>query len=158
MDLVLWRHAEAEPGTPDVDRRLTPKGLKQAVRMAAWLAKGLPDDARVLASPARRTQQTAIALGRRFETRDELALGATVTSVLAAAGWPDSAATVVVVGHQPTLGEVAGYLLAGEPQPWSIRKGAVWWLATRPRDGRALATLRAAIGPDLVSGRGGQSR
>lgn len=152
MDLVLWRHAEAEPGTPDLDRKLTAKGLKQAVRMAAWLVRRLPQDARVLVSPARRTQQTAIALGRRYDTIDELAIGATVTSVLAAAAWPDSRVTVLIVGHQPTLGEVAAYLLSGEPQPWSIKKGAVWWLSTQMRDGRAAATLRAAIGPDLVSG------
>ena len=29
MDLILWRHAEAEPGEPDLGRRLTAKGLKQ---------------------------------------------------------------------------------------------------------------------------------
>ena len=33
MDLILWRHAEAEPGEPDLGRRLTAKGLKQAERM-----------------------------------------------------------------------------------------------------------------------------
>ena len=34
MDLILWRHAEAEPGEPDLERALTPKGVKQARRMA----------------------------------------------------------------------------------------------------------------------------
>src|SRR5436190_21449722 len=37
MDLILWRHADAEPGEPDIGRRLTAKGLKQAERVAAWL-------------------------------------------------------------------------------------------------------------------------
>ncbi len=40
MDLILWRHAEAEkanPGSDDLTRALTAKGEKQATRMAAWL-------------------------------------------------------------------------------------------------------------------------
>ena len=36
MDLILWRHAEAEPGEPDLGRRLTAKGHKQAERMGEW--------------------------------------------------------------------------------------------------------------------------
>ena len=38
MDLILWRHAEAEAGEPDDGRALTSKGHKQAEKMAAWLA------------------------------------------------------------------------------------------------------------------------
>src|SRR3954452_13252336 len=54
MDLILWRHAEAEPGEPDLGRRLTPKGLKQAARMAEWLDARLPDTCKILSSPAER--------------------------------------------------------------------------------------------------------
>jgi phosphohistidine phosphatase len=42
MDLILWRHAEAEEGGPDLERKLTPKGRKQAKRVAAWLLQRLP--------------------------------------------------------------------------------------------------------------------
>ena len=66
MDLILWRHAEAEEGgvgMDDLQRALTPRGEKQAVRMAAWLVRQLPEGLRVLCSPARRTEQTAQALG-----------------------------------------------------------------------------------------------
>ena len=59
MDLILWRHCEAEPGAPDMGRRLTPKGLKQAARMAPFLERHLPDTCRILVSPADRAQQTA---------------------------------------------------------------------------------------------------
>ena len=150
MDLILWRHAEAEPGEPDLGRRLTSKGLKQAERIAAWLEPRLPDTTRILVSPAARTQQTALALGRKFKTVDEIAPGASAESVLAAAGWPDSREPVLVVGHQPTLGEVAAMLLAGDQASWSIRKGAVWWLSNRTRDGDSGVLLKVAIGPDLV--------
>lgn len=150
MDLILWRHAEAESGEPDHDRRLTAKGVKQAARVAAWLEQHLPDSCRVLVSPARRAQQTASALGRKFKTVADLAPGASVASVLGAANWPDSREAVLIVGHQPTLGEVASLLLAGEEAGWSIKKGAVWWLTDRDRDGSAAVLLRVAIGPEFV--------
>ena len=150
MELILWRHAEAEDGTPDEARRLTPHGRDQAERMAAWLAKRLPRDYRLLVSPARRTQQTASALRHDFETVNALAPGAGVAAVLRAAGWGASRDTVIVVGHQPTLGAVAARLLGRDETSWSVRKGAVWWLADRDREGVAGILLRAAISPDLL--------
>ena len=150
MDLILWRHAEAEPGEPDLGRRLTAKGLKQAERMGTWLEHHLPDSARILVSPADRAQQTALGLKRKFRTVDDLAPGAPVAAVLAAANWPDSRETVVVVGHQPTLGAVASFLLSGDEAYWSIRKGAVWWLSSRDRAGPSEVILRVVIGPDFV--------
>jgi phosphohistidine phosphatase len=150
MDLVLWRHAEAEPGEPDFGRRLTAKGVKQAERVGNWLDRHLPDTARILVSPAERAQQTALGLRRRFKTADEVGPGASATTVLGVAGWPDGREVVVVVGHQPTLGEVAAFLLSGEEAYWSIKKGAVWWLSNRERGGANAVVLRAVVGPDFV--------
>jgi phosphohistidine phosphatase len=167
MDLVLWRHAEAVeggPGLPDLERPLTPKGEKQAARMAQWLDRMLPDGARVLVSPAQRTQQTAQALaamGRKFKTVSTLAPEADAQAVLQAAGWPGGKGCVVVVGHQPTLGTVASLIITGHAQPWSVRKGGVWWLRERDKaagladgDHPALhgnhAVLVAVQSPDLL--------
>jgi phosphohistidine phosphatase len=150
MDLILWRHAEAEPGEPDLGRRLTAKGIKQAERVASWLDGRLPDTTRILASPADRAQQTALALKRKFRTADELSPGVSAADVLKAAGWPEARESVLIVGHQPTLGEVASLLLAGDELPWSIRKGAVWWLSNRVRDGVSAVVLKVVIGPDFV--------
>jgi len=150
MDLILWRHCEADAGEPDLGRRLTSKGLKQAERMAEWLERHLPDTCRILVSPADRAQQTASALPRKFRTVPELAPGATVAAVLAAANWPDSREPVLVVGHQPTLGMVASFLLSGEEAYWSVRKGAVWWLSNRVREDGAAVVLKTVIGPDFV--------
>lgn len=146
MDLILWRHADAENGMPDDERRLTAKGIKQAEHMAAWLKERLPKDAVILASPARRARETAQALSKKLEVTEELGAGATPQAILKAAGWPHVEGTVVVVGHQPTLGQTAALLLAGEPHEWSIRKGAIWWLARRDRD----TILRAVVAPDLL--------
>jgi len=150
MDLILWRHCEADAGEPDLGRRLTSKGLKQAERMAEWLERHLPDTCRILVSPADRAQQTASALPRKFRTVPELAPGATVAAVLAAANWPDSREPVLVVGHQPTLAMVASFLLSGEEAYWSVRKGAVWWLSNRVREDGAAVVLKTVIGPDFV--------
>jgi phosphohistidine phosphatase len=150
MDLILWRHAEAEDGVPDGERALTKKGHKQAASLAAWLKQRLPKRVRVLASPAVRAQQTAAALDERVTTVREIGVGAAAPDVVKSAGWPDAGGTVVVVGHQPTLGRVAALLLTGVEAEWPIKKGAVWWFTHRTRDGDGQAVLRAVVGPDLV--------
>jgi phosphohistidine phosphatase len=150
MELILWRHAEAEDGVADLARELTDKGRKQAARMADWLNPRLPQDIRILASPSVRTLQTAQALGRGVKRVQALAPGASAAEVLAAAGWPDSAYPVLVVGHQPTLGEVAMQLLAGQPGDLSIKKGAIWWFQSRERAGQIEVVLRAVAAPDLL--------
>jgi phosphohistidine phosphatase len=149
MDLILWRHADAAPGEPDIDRPLTAKGLRQAARVGAWLDRRLPKRCAILVSPAIRAQQTAAALERKLKTLDELAPGVSPQRMLAAAGWPDAPGTVVIVGHQPALGEAAALLMAGEASEWWMQKGALWWLSNR--DGsRGAAVLRAAIGADFI--------
>jgi len=150
MELVLWRHAEAEDGMPDAARVLTPKGRKQARAIAKWLRKRLPGDCRVVASPAARAQETAAALDLPFATSTEIDVGASAAAVLAAAGWPAGGGTVLVVGHQPTLGRAAALALTGRAADWPVKKGAVWWLARRARGGDAEVVLRAVLGPDLV--------
>jgi phosphohistidine phosphatase len=150
MELILWRHCEAEPGEPDLGRRLTSKGQKQAERMAEWLERNLPDSCRILVSPAVRAQQTAAALNRKFRTLPEIGPGASVSAVLAAVNWPDSREPVLVVGHQPTLGMLASYLMSGEEAYWAMRKGAVWWMSNRVREGASAVVLKVALGPDFV--------
>jgi phosphohistidine phosphatase len=153
MNLILWRHAEAldaEQGGVDLDRALTARGQLQAARMARWLNRHLPATTRVLVSPARRTQQTAQALERKFKTVAALGPEASAAALLEATRWPDSEEAVLVVGHQPVLGEVASYLMAGTIQPWSIKKGAVWWLRRRKRDGDDRTVLVTVRGPESV--------
>jgi phosphohistidine phosphatase len=153
MDLILWRHAEAQvlrDGQDDLERALTPKGERQAQRMADWLNQRLAHSTRILVSPALRTQQTAKALDKSFKTLAALAPEATADAVLKAARWPDATEPVLVIGHQPTLGQVAALLLSGQPQDWSIKKGAVWWLRRRDREGLVDTVLQAVQAPDCL--------
>jgi phosphohistidine phosphatase len=160
MELILWRHAEAQDGAPDLARPLTPRGEEQARKTARWLREHLPRDARLLASPARRTEQTARELARladmRLHTIELLAPGASAADVESAVQWscesrePQSGATAVVVGHQPTLGWVASRLLTGRSQYWSIERGCAWWFSTHTHDGATRAILRAVVNPDFL--------
>jgi phosphohistidine phosphatase len=153
MDLILWRHADAENadvGEDDLERGLTPKGERQAERMAEWLNRRLTHSTRVLVSPALRCQQTAKALGRKFRTVAALGPGTSAEEVLAASGWPAAAGPVLVVGHQPTLGLAASLLLTEVQQPWAVKKGAVWWLRYRPRSDDGHVVLQAVQSPDCL--------
>lgn len=153
MDLILWRHAEAEllrEGGTDLERCLTRKGERQAIRMAEWLNRRMAASTRVLVSPAQRTRATAAALGRELRILPSLAPDASVADLLAAARWPVSNEPVLIVGHQPTLGLLAAQLLTGNPQPWAVKKGAVWWLRSRQREGQHEVVLQAVQGPDFL--------
>jgi len=153
MDLIFWRHAEAfEPleGEDDLSRTLTPRGEKQAKRMAEWLDRQLPEGVRVLVSPAQRTLQTAMALDRKYKVREELAPNAEPDQVLLAAGWPDAKMPILIVGHQPTLGQIIAMLMGLSVQDCTVRKGAVWWLRSRLRDGVRQTVVVTVQNPDLL--------
>jgi len=155
MDLILWRHAEAQeapPGGDDLARALTPRGEREALQMGAWLDRRLTASARVLVSPALRCEQTALALGRTYRSVPVLAPGGTVEQLLAAAQWPDAHAPVVVVGHQPSLGQALAQLLGFAQGSCPVRKGALWWLRTRERQGRVQAVVVSVQTPDLLRG------
>jgi phosphohistidine phosphatase len=139
MQLILWRHADAEDGAPDLERKLTARGRKDAERVAAWLLKRLPKHFHLLASPAVRAQQTAEALKVKIETDKRLAPGASVQDILKAAG---RAGTVVLVGHQPDLGQALAHLVGGSSAEWRLQKGALWWIEDD--------LVKAVVSPDLL--------
>jgi phosphohistidine phosphatase len=140
MELILWRHADAEDGADDLARRLSPKGEAQAAAMAQWLRPRLPASYAVLASPARRAQQTAAALTTKIRTDAQLAPGASVQAIVDAA--KGHGGLVIVVGHQPDLGRAAAQLVGRVHAEWTIEKGALWWIES--------ARLRAVMSPDLL--------
>jgi phosphohistidine phosphatase len=153
MDLILLRHAQAEDGIPDAARQLTRRGERDAMLIANWIIRRLPErNVRILSSPTRRTRQTADAFGRRYELSDRIGPPASVEDVIDLLDWPDRRdGVLIIVGHQPWIGEVIATLATGQPEPWSVRKGAFWWLSP-PGDGsrQAPARVRAVLGPDLL--------
>lgn len=153
MDLILWRHAEAfdlaEGGT-DMERMLTPRGEKQAARMAAWLDRQMPDGVKVVSSPARRCEQTVRALGRKYKLRAELAPDGKAEDLLTVAGWPKTRLPVLVVGHQPTLGQTLAQLLGLQASELPVRKGAVWWVRSREREGVLQTVVVTVQTPEML--------
>jgi phosphohistidine phosphatase len=153
MDLILWRHAEAidvDLVGDDMERTLTPRGEKQAARMAAWLDRFLPEGTRVWSSPALRTEQTAMALNRKFKTSPLLAPLCNADQLLELVQWPHAKGSVLVVGHQPTLGAVIARLL-GDGTPYlPVKKGAVWWLRYREKDTEGQTVVMSVQTPDLL--------
>ena len=153
MHLIIWRHAEAEDerdGLDDLQRALTPRGEKQAARRAVWLDQHLPENARILCSPALRCEQTVQPLGRKYKLRDALAPGSGAGLLLEAIDWPRARQAVLVVGHQPTLGQTVAKLIGLRGADFPIAKGAVWWLRTRERDGHRQTVVLSAQSPDLL--------
>jgi phosphohistidine phosphatase len=151
MDLVLWRHCEAAPGVPDDTRPLTRDGEQQARTVALWLTRALPSRVRILVSPALRAQQTAQALGYAFETCDDVGTSADVARLLEIVRWPDAPETVLVVGHQPTLGQTVSRLVDGDEAGRSMAPGAVCWLTSNASGG---ATIGADVTPGALMAEG----
>lgn len=153
MDLIFWRHAEAfEPldGQDDLSRTLTPKGEKQALRMSQWLDRQLPEGVRIISSPAVRCEQTVKPLGRKVKYKSEILPNATLDDLLVTSGWPDSKMSVLIVGHQPVLGQAIAYLLGLPNGECSVRKGAIWWLRSRVRDGITQTIVVSVQTPELL--------
>jgi len=156
MDLILWRHAEAEQANgslPDTKRRLSAQGEKQARLMACWLLERLPKRLRILVSPSERAQMTAHALGLAFETLPRIGIGADAADVMAAISWPNYGGATLVIGHQPTLGRVAALLVSGVEADWKIKKSGIWWLSRHTEKYETSAIVRAVVDPAVVKSR-----
>ncbi len=153
MDLILWRHAEAETlddESEDMQRQLTARGERQAARMSKWLDRQLPEGVKIYCSPAQRCLQTVQALGRKFKVRDELSPQCDHLDLLTMVQWPHAKMTVLVVGHQPALGLTIAQTLNMPELQSSVRKGSVWWLRSKQRDEGPHTQLLTVQSPDLL--------
>ena len=150
MELILWRHAEAEEAEPDLTRNLTSKGNRQATLMARWMHDYLPSQVRIICSPANRTRQTADALRLPYEIADEIAPGCTAQQMLKVCGWPSGDDAVMLVGHNPAISQLASLLLSARIFPMSLCKGSVLWLSSRTQEGEPGVVIKAAMEPSLL--------
>jgi phosphohistidine phosphatase len=151
MLLFLVRHGAAGSADParwpdDRDRPLTPDGEKKFGEAAAGLARLVSSVDVVLSSPLVRAWQTAVILEKRAgwpePRRFDALAGAAPADVVDALQPHSGAASVVLVGHEPSLSELASYLLASDPGTvgMTLRKGGVICLESddgAPRAGGA---------------------
>ncbi len=152
MDLILWRHAEAEEGFDDLNRKLTAKGQRQAEKMAKWLERQLRgQNMQLVASGARRSQQTLAVLSKCYQIEQRLNPGASVLAYLDLCnGQHDRNGVVIVVGHQPEIGRAASLALTGREVEWAVKKGAIWWLQLREGPDGLHYMLRAMVTPQML--------
>lgn len=120
MRLVIARHGKAEADSPtgrDADRRLTPLGERQAEWLGQQLLTSGYADALVLASVAERARKTAeiicSVLGTRPTFAPGLMLGRTAGEALGVVESHRTHPRVVLVGHNPTVSELASILTHG---------------------------------------------
>lgn len=149
MDLILWRHAEALPGADDMVRPLSRHGEKQAKFAAAWLSDHLPNDTLILVSPTQRTRQTANALNYQYQVSEALAPDKSVDDVLAAVGWPKASGMTLIVGHQPTLGDIAVSLLDGfDGLGWAPSCASLCWIRAEKKENVLETSLITTFTPE----------
>lgn len=156
-ELILLRHAHAEPTAPegvDLDRPLSPEGLAEAESAGAWLKEqGLVPD-RVLCSPARRTRETLEAvlgvIGYVDQRLEDAVYEATPGTLVGLADAHRECDRVLLVGHNPGLERLAALLHSGQSgeyrgmppgsvavltfndddaplEPGNARLAAFWW-------------------------------
>ncbi len=120
-ELILLRHAHAEPASPgqaDLDRPLSPEGLAEAEAAGRWLAaqKLVPDC--VLCSPARRTRETMeavlAAVGYVDQRLDPSIYDATSGTLAELADQHRDTDRLLLVGHNPGLEHLAALMHSGQ--------------------------------------------
>jgi phosphohistidine phosphatase len=130
MEVYVFRHGPAEDRDPqrwpgDTERPLSSEGIQETRKAARGLAKLVGRVDRIATSPFERARSTAEIFARSYrkaasvEVWEELASGELAAPLLARIREaPRRVARIVLVGHEPTLGEFAGYALTGEPVPF----------------------------------------
>lgn len=153
INLILWRHAEAEEAKEngrDLPRKLTKKGHRQAKKIAHYLRPKLPKDAHVIVSQAARSQQTADYLGLDYQVLAAINPDVDVHTLPRLINSLESKTCVVLVGHQPWIGQLCAFLLNQnwtQQSLWSVKKGAFWWFQIRPQEHVFDAKLKQVIAP-----------
>ena len=82
--------------------------------------------------------------------RAELLPGGTAQDLLDLAQWPSARGSVLIVGHQPMLGQVIAQLLGMQAPECAVRKGAVWWLRQRQRLEQSQTVLMTVQSPEYL--------
>jgi phosphohistidine phosphatase len=89
-------------------------------------------------------------LGRKYKIRAELGPDALSVQLLELVQWPVNKLPILVIGHQPVLGQTIAYLLGLQDNDCAVKKGAVWWLRTREREGGSQTVVVTVQSPEVL--------
>lgn len=164
MDLYVMRHSTAAENPPrgskkDSDRPLTPKGERKAWRVAEALeAFGCSFDL-IVSSPYVRARQTAEIVASAFNLQKQLVLsphlapsGEPRSLLEYVSGHKPSVSSVLLVGHEPYLGELVSMLVFGARTAGiAFKKGGVCKLACGDLINGRCATLEWLLTPKQMA-------
>jgi phosphohistidine phosphatase len=160
MKLYLIRHASAEAHsqpTAGPDLGLTEKARARMVRAVSGLRKLDVQPELILASPLKAAIDTAALVSQglgyvRVETLEELSPGSELDALVSKLRPNFGLSALALVGHQPKLGHLASFLLAGSPNAFevSLRKGGVALLSGDFADMTAPCTLDWLLPPKVL--------
>jgi len=153
--LIVLRHAKAAwpEGVPDVERPLAPRGIAEAPLAGRWLRENAPEVNLVLRSPAVRVAQTwelvALELGYAPATEEVFRLYSATTQTLidVVRGLPEAADTVLLVGHNPEISELASALSGSEVELKTSSIAMLTANGTWSDAGNSWATLTSLVTP-----------
>ncbi len=122
--LYLLRHAKSswsDPTLPDHERPLSPRGRRDAKRIAGHLLEHGVTPELVLCSTSKRTRETLElvrpALGAATVELEPELYGASAQTLLERVrAVPESVASVMLIGHNPGLEDLALFLASAGPE------------------------------------------
>ena len=157
MQIILWRHGEAEAADIDFDRSFTAKGKQQAQKTAHFINRYFPKQREIWVSPLKRSKETASYLDskERILEQNFLIPSSPAPIIKAHLYRQKSDTNLIIVGHQPWLGElIFSLVLRGIEKNQNkffelgpFKKGALWWLVL-DKDG---THIKAVLTPDLLN-------
>ena len=161
MRIVLLRHGPAGTRDPsrwpdDAARPLTSRGRERTRRAAQGVRRLVDGVALVLTSPLVRARETADLLAavvepeKDVETLDSLAPGGSTRPILARLGRLEPDSTVVLVGHEPDLGKLAGLLVFGAPAPLPLKKAGACSISFADSPAAGTGRVDWLLGPALL--------
>ncbi|HNQ88823.1 MAG TPA: phosphohistidine phosphatase SixA [Verrucomicrobiota bacterium] len=165
LDLYLMRHgiaveSRAAGSAADAERPLTPEGREKVVRAARWLAALAPGLAAIHSSPCVRARQTAEIVAESLQLQKRLVLNEALAPEAAAGTLIRSLSmlrpppkALLLIGHEPGLGELAGLLLTGRPGAlFAFKKAGIAKLTVTALTAGRCATLDWLITPRALMG------
>jgi len=153
MKLHIIRHAQAierSTAQPDEQRGLTCRGRKRFRQVSACLKKMAINPDYIITSPLIRAVQTAEILAETISFTGELQIsadladGPDIAALSALLKARSSASEIVIVGHEPDLGELVTALLR-LPLPCNLSKGCVVTLEVSSKNSGLTAALTGLI-------------
>jgi len=159
MIISILRHGTAEDkGTkPDAERHLIKEGERELRAVLKLARKAGIKPALILTSPLIRAVETARIAETELGCKNVVETKVLLPAVAPAQVWKEirthhGTKEVMLVGHEPQLSRIAGFLLES-PLMVDLKKGALMRLAVDDNSGPPRGVLKSLLTPKLAGGK-----